>query len=154
MGAQGANRFILYLGVVLVATATVLAGWRTTRPEGGRASPALVQRGAALYNAHCLRCHGGATGGDKRDVPPPHNANGHTWHHPDCLIRDIVLNGFSRFDGVPPGRPGDAPGPKPTMPAFRGRLSDEDVAAILAYVKTWWSEEQRQGQARITRRQC
>jgi mono/diheme cytochrome c family protein len=40
------------------------------------------------------------------------------------------------------------------MPTFKEQLTEEDVAAILAYIKTWWTEEQRQFQARITRDVC
>jgi len=105
----------------------------------------LVEPGAALYEANCRGCHGGASGGALRDVPPPHNANGHTWHHQDCLITDIILDGFED-----PSAPAD----KPKMPAFRGRLADEEVAAILAHIKTWWTEEQRQWQRQVTQQSC
>jgi mono/diheme cytochrome c family protein len=104
-----------------------------------------ADRGAALYEANCRSCHGGATGGALRDVPPPHNANGHTWHHPDCVITDITLNGFEDPS---------APAERPKMPAFKGRLSDEDVAAILPHMKTWWTEEQRQWQRQVTEQSC
>ena len=104
-----------------------------------------VERGAALYEANCRSCHGGDSGGALRDVPPPHNANGHTWHHQDCLITEIILNGFED-----PGAAAD----RPKMPAFSGRLTDEEVAAILGHIKTWWTEEQRQWQRQVTRQSC
>jgi len=116
-------------------------GWVALLGCGG----GQVERGAALYEANCRSCHGGATGGALRDVPPPHNASGHTWHHQDCLLTEITLNGFED-----PSAPAD----RPKMPAFKGRLSDEEVAAILAYMKTWWTEEQRQWQQQVTRQAC
>src|SRR5579884_4144742 len=78
-----------------------------------------VERGAALYEANCRSCHSGATGGTVRDIPPPHNANGHTWHHQDCLLTKIILDGFEDPD---------APEDKPKMPAFKGQLTDDEVA--------------------------
>ena len=32
------------------------------------------------------------------------------------------------------------------MPAFGQRLNETDVDAVLAYIQTWWSAEQRAGQ--------
>ncbi len=113
----------------------------------------LLERGEALYNANCRSCHGGATGGQMMDIPPPHNANGHTWHHPDCQLIDIVLNGSGEM-GEMMRRMMGVPEDTPRMPAFKGKLTEEEVEAILTYIKTWWTEEQRQVQARITEGQC
>lgn len=104
-----------------------------------------AERGAALYETNCRSCHGGASGGTVRDIPPPHNANGHTWHHQDCLLTAIILNGYEDPD---------APADKPKMPAFKGQLTDEEVAAILAHIKTWWTEEQSQWQRQVTQQSC
>lgn len=105
----------------------------------------LAGRGEPLYEAACVQCHAGPTGGTISDIPPRHNAEGHTWHHADCLLTDIVL------DGLPP-RPG-AEGDE-VMPAFRDELTEDEVAAIIAYLKTWWTDEQREVQAEITAAEC
>lgn len=128
------------LALLLAAAGTGLS--RLRKPSDAPAGREVLARGAALYRAKCQACHGGAEGGRKADIPPPHNRNGHTWHHTDCQIEEIVLQGFDPGDGTPP------------MPAFRGKLSQEDVRAILAHVKTWWTVEQRKGQARLTRERC
>jgi mono/diheme cytochrome c family protein len=101
-----------------------------------------LARGQQMYEANCMHCHGGATGGDIADIPPPHNAAGHTWHHPDCVIVDIVLDGMPVRLGYP------------EMPAFGDRLSEADVHAILAYIKTWWEPDQREFQAGVTDQAC
>jgi mono/diheme cytochrome c family protein len=98
----------------------------------------LIQTGAALYQANCQVCHGGATGGKLKDIPPPHNANGHTWHHADQQLTNMILNGIS-FSLE-----------EQKMPAFKDKLTEEDFKAILAYIKTWWSEEQRAWQRKVT----
>jgi mono/diheme cytochrome c family protein len=36
---------------------------------------------------------------------------------------------------------------KSCMPAFGGKLSDEEITAVLMYVKTFWGQEERQFQA-------
>ncbi len=33
------------------------------------------------------------------------------------------------------------------MPPFEHKLNEEDVEGILAHIKTWWTVEQREGQA-------
>ncbi len=38
------------------------------------------------------------------------------------------------------------------MPGFRDRLSDPKVEAVLAYIKTWWTDEQRADQSDISAR--
>ena len=125
----------------VVAGAFVLAAC-----SGGGPDPAVVERGAALYGASCMRCHGGPEGGAINDIPPRHNAVGHTWHHPDCLLEEIVRDGL-------PARPGAA-GTDREMPAFGNQLDDEDIDAILTYLKTWWTEGQRASQAEVTEANC
>lgn len=98
-----------------------------------------VRLGEALHQQLCQSCHGGAIGGTFDQIPPTHNTNGHTWHHPDEEIVQIVLY------GLPPRPDGNL------MPAFKGQLSQQQAAAILAFIKTWWTEEQRAYQAGVSR---
>jgi mono/diheme cytochrome c family protein len=86
------------------------------------------------------------------DMPPRHNANGHTWHHPDCQLTHIILNGSGEMGEMMRRMMGQAD--TPAMPVFRDRLSEEDARAILAYIKTWWTAEQREAQARFTQERC
>jgi len=124
--------------VALAAACGGNSGAAAPRPGGSPEQPSLDE-GKALYATYCFQCHGGETGGKLRDIPPPHNANGHTWSHPDQQLTQITLEGLSF----------SAPD-QPKMPAFRDRLSVKDVQAILAYIKTWWTPEQRSMQATVT----
>ena len=67
---------------------------------------------------------------------PPHDASGHTWHHPDDMLFRITKEGVS---AVVPGYESD-------MPAFVGVLSDEEIRAVLAFIKTSWPERERRNQ--------
>lgn len=111
-----------------------------------------VERGAELYGANCQTCHGGAAGAGMMAIPPAHDATGHTWHHPDCQLVETVLNGSGPMGPMMRAmtRAGDAP----AMPAFREALTEADVADILAYIKTLWTQEQREHQARVTGEFC
>lgn len=124
---------------MLVATLVLAACRGNSQEHEATPSPGLVERGAALYAANCSRCHGFDHGGSLKDIPPPHNANGHTWHHPDQQLIEVTLNGI---DFAVEGQP--------RMPPFKGTLNESDVRAILAYIKTWWTEEQTQWQTTVT----
>jgi mono/diheme cytochrome c family protein len=69
--------------------------------DAGSPTPDELARGAELYQAHCVACHGGPTGGSISDIPPRHNAQGHTYHHADCDLVDIVNDGLPPRDGYP-----------------------------------------------------
>ena len=60
---------------------------------------------------------------------PPHDRSGHTWHHADALLVEIVTKG-----GV--AEPS-------AMPAFGQQLSDEDVLAVLDFLKSKWGKDEQ-----------
>lgn len=70
---------------------------------------------------------------------PPHNESGHTWHHDDDLLYQIVRDGGMGLPEI-----------FYPMPAFGELLSDEQIEAVLFYIKIFWSEEQRQRQGDVT----
>jgi mono/diheme cytochrome c family protein len=75
---------------------------------------------------------------------PPHDESGHTWHHPDRVLFAITKDGL-----VPPHAP---TGYESDMPAFAGKLSDEEIWAVLAYIKSHWtSTEVLAARAEMTR---
>ena len=90
-----------------------------------------------MYLVHCQSCHGDEDGTGATSGAPLHNQTGHTWHHPDAQLRDWIINGKLASD---------------PMPAFKDKLAEQEVEAVLSYIKTWWEEWQREGQADISRR--
>lgn len=123
-------------------------------PRADAHSAAQVTRGAKVYAANCASCHGAKLEGQpdwRKRLPngrmpaPPHDESGHTWHHPDRVLFAITKNGL-----VPPYAPKEY---ESDMPAFGGRLSDEDIWAVLAYLKSHWtSPEVLAARAEMTRR--
>ena len=81
-------------------------------------SPAGVADGAALYAANCAGCHGAS--GEGAAVFPP--LAGNEKLADASYVIGTVLN----------GKPGTA------MPAFGSRLSDDQLAALISYVRTSW----------------
>ncbi len=111
-----------------------------------------LERGAEIYALHCAQCHGRQLEGepdwqvrrpDGRLPAPPHDASGHTWHHPDSMLFEITKYGM-----VPPHAPEDYPS---DMPAFDGILEDGEIRDVLAYIRSRWPRREREYQEALTR---
>ena len=115
----------------------------------------LVARGKEVYATYCAACHGKKLEGQPdwrirlpngRLPAPPHDESGHTWHHPDAVLFDIVKFGLVPGRTAPEGYESD-------MPAYGGVLADQDIAAVIAYIKSTWPREARRAQEDVTRAQ-
>lgn len=119
---------------------TLLAGCeKAPETRANARDPAQVALGAKIYVQHCAACHGAKLEGQPnwrsrlpngRLPAPPHDEGGHTWHHPDYVLFAITKNGL-----VPPHAPKDY---ESDMPGFAGKLSDGEIWAALAYLKSHW----------------
>ncbi len=110
----------------------------------------VVQAGEKVYHAQCAACHGAELEGQPdwrvRDAngylpAPPHDAEGHTWHHADDLLFEITKYGPAVVIGDNSY--------KTQMPAYEGVLSDNDIIAVLSFIKNTWPEEQRAWQEQV-----
>ena len=146
------------LGIFIAAIALIAAAWvgmavwsRPVRP----ASPAdptdvaQVAAGQAIYVTHCASCHGDKLQGqpnwkerkaDGKLPAPPHDATGHTWHHPDQQIFQITKLGIAAI----------VPNYKSDMIGFGNRLSDRDIWNVIAYIKSTWPLDIQARQATVT----
>ena len=113
--------------------------------------PALVAEGLKVYGAACASCHGAALEGqpswrqrkaDGRLPAPPHDATGHTWHHPDKQLFEMTKTGPAKL----------LPGYESDMPGFAATLSDAEIWAALAYIKSTWPPRIRKRHDAINRR--
>lgn len=112
----------------------------------------VVSRGKDVYATHCASCHGADLQGQAkwrtrlpngRLPAPPHDETGHTWHHPDAVLIDIVKHGLVPGKTAPQGYESD-------MPAYEKVLSDGDIVAVLAYIKSRWPVEALNAQREVT----
>lgn len=125
-------------------------------PQGFYIDPSnkeQVAYGRALYVSYCAACHGSKLEGqpnwrirrdDGRLPAPPHDATGHTWHHPDAVLFDITRNGMVPGRTAPEGYVSD-------MPAYQGILSDAEIIAVLAYIKSTWPADILELQQEVNR---
>ncbi|HEX4928119.1 MAG TPA: cytochrome c [Burkholderiales bacterium] len=121
-------------------------------PRADASDATKVALGAKIYAQNCASCHGANLEGQpnwRRRLPsgrmpaPPHDESGHTWHHPDDVLFGITKYGVARY--APPGYQSD-------MPAFAAKLSDEEIWAVLAFIKSRWSSrELRDARAEMLR---
>lgn len=150
MKYPGGRRVWLIVSAALAASAVVAvqtyefmtdsSGSTLLRPDDLQ----LVSAGSALYSEHCAACHGSRLEGEEdwqsKDAEgflpaPPHDETGHTWHHPDDVLFEITKVGIEEAANLP--------GYRTRMPAYADVLSDEEIVAVLSYIKSQWPPEVR-----------
>lgn len=139
------------VALVLVA---VFLGWIGQQPSSVRADPTdlnQVALGERVYSEHCAACHGTNLEGqpdwqsrrsDGRLPAPPHDESGHTWHHADEVLFRITKDGVAAL----------VPGYESDMPAYGDILTDDEIWALLAFIKSRWPPVIQARQAEINRR--
>jgi mono/diheme cytochrome c family protein len=107
--------------IVFLLLAVLGAGWVLSAAEAG---PNLVN-GKNVYVGMCTRCHGVSGKGDgpkaeTLDKEPTDFTNKKRMGEvTDAQLKQIVLEG------------------KPSMPSYKGKMSDEDLDDVIAYIRTF-----------------
>ena len=135
---------LMFLAAAVAAVVTALA---TLDPFGAKAGGQVLQpgeakvvaQGGSIYQTHCAACHGAKLEGQpnwrERDAKgllpaPPHDASGHTWHHPDGVLVRITKLGVAKAANLKDYNS--------AMPAYEGVLSDQEIVAVLSWIKAQW----------------
>lgn len=132
---------LLTLAALLASIATF--GWLTLRADTPDslvpyADASAIALGKTLYGENCASCHGAALQGEANwrtpdgegYMPaPPHDPSGHTWHHPDAQLFAITKFGTEALVGG---------SYKSRMIGYQDILSDAEILATLAYIKSTW----------------
>ncbi len=112
----------------------------------------IVAAGAGLYQKHCASCHGAKLEGqpnwkqrleNDRLPAPPHDQTGHTWHHTDALLFKITKLGTKAIAGDDY---------ETDMRGFGSELSDDEIIAVLSYIKSTWPAEIRKRHDQMNKR--
>lgn len=132
---------MVLFGGLLVLIGVLLRQSNSAVIEADFANPQLVAMGEDVYNTYCAACHGFNLEGqpswqepfaDGSFKAPPHDETGHTWHHNDASLVESIKLGGARLEpniGVS------------AMPAYDEILTDQQITAVLAYIKSQWPAE-------------
>ncbi|MEQ8376598.1 c-type cytochrome [Roseibium aggregatum] len=149
------RRKLFFASAIVVAVLSAIGAFaqqedaQTVTFLGQHVTSEKIALGQRVYGEYCASCHGASLEGQPdwkrrlengRMPAPPHDETGHTWHHSDQDLFDITKLGVG---GVVAGYESD-------MPAFGDILSDKEITAALAFIKSTWPERQRDVQARIS----
>lgn len=128
-----------------VLSTTLIVIWlveQGVHPRMDGNDAAQVEFGRRIYAKACASCHGASLEGQlswQKRLPngrlpaPPLDASGRVWRHTDRVLFEITKAGPAVY---PKGYLTD-------MPAFRQRLTDDEIAAALAFIKSTWPADIR-----------
>ena len=139
-------------GAVLVVLALRDGADRSTAGLLRPNDPGIVALGQTVYAEHCAACHGAdlegepnwrSRGPDGLLPAPPHDETGHTWHHADQVLFDITKLGVVRAANLQDYQS--------AMPAYEGVLTDDEIIAVLSFIKSTWPDDIRQRHDELNR---
>lgn len=145
--AIGLTTVALLAGAIVVGLPFIGGSGTTAESEAE-----LALAGAPIYAEHCAACHGANREGQpnwRSPLPtgglpaPPHDETGHTWHHPDQQLFEITKYGGQAL--APEGF-------QSNMPAFGDQLTDRQITAVLAFIRSRWPQSIQDRQRRLTER--
>ena len=93
--------------------------------------------GSGKFAGTCAVCHGQAGSGDL-GLAPGLTSDGHASHHPDRQIREWIAKGKMGLGA--------------NMPPYGDSLNEQDISDVIAYVKSLWTQEQREVQLDVSLR--
>ena len=93
--------------------------------------------GSDIFANTCAVCHGPAANGDP-GLAPGLDSPWHAWEHPDRQIQDWIENGKLGL-GV-------------NMPSYGDKLDEQAISDVIEYVRTLWTQEQRDVQRDLSLR--
>lgn len=145
------------IAAVLVGAVALAFARGTSATEGAvlhPSDPDVVALGKEIYADSCASCHGAnlegqpkwrSRGADGRLPAPPHDETGHTWHHDGDTLFRLTKYGTGALIGDP-----DYPS---NMPIYEGVLADDEIIAVLSYIKSTWPKEIRDRHDEMENRQ-
>ena len=133
-----------------LTASALIATWILVGLRADAENAETIALGRTIYETQCAACHGAQLEGQPdwqmplpsgRLPAPPHDATGHTWHHPDDILFRIVKEGTAAIVGG---------GYESDMPGFADLLSDAEIRVVLAYIKSTWPERERTYQENVS----
>jgi len=140
-GRSGQHLILTVLLLVVMGAAAAGAVWYINDEAvvpGDSTDLDQVAFGSRVYSRICANCHGTELDGqlgwrkplkDGTRLAPAHSADGGTWKHSDKNLFKVVKFGGASM--MPEG--GDS-----RMPGFDKKLTDDEIWAVIAFIKSTW----------------
>ena len=115
-----------------------------------RDSALMIARGKIIYESYCMSCHQVNLSGaenwkgldeDGHRKAPPLNGEGHTWHHDDVTLHNIIKYGLAKIVKNYEGK----------MIGFGDKINDKQIDSVLSYIKSHWDDEIYERQISISK---
>jgi mono/diheme cytochrome c family protein len=139
-------KYPILFGAVLVALLSACSKDEPAAPATPAPAPAAprfdiasIAHGHELFVQNCAECHGPeAQGHPDWQTPsdgqfaaaPPLDGTGNDWKKSRAELAAVILGGVRR--------PGDK---LDVMPAWKGRMSEQDIEDVLNFLQSLWSPE-------------
>lgn len=132
-------------GLILVSLLYLLSRYEAqSRPNTNLLadSKEVVAVGLKVYQDRCAACHGADLEGEAnwrqreplgRKRASPLNGSGWSWDHDDATLFAITKFGVRAMSGKG--------ALNSNMPAYEDLLSDNEIIAVLSYIKSVWPAE-------------
>jgi mono/diheme cytochrome c family protein len=104
-------------------------------PQLGSVAMAAGESGAEIFSANCSGCHG-SSGQGAPNVAPPLAKNSYVVaKDPKAVCHTVLagLHGSIKVNGKPWG--------DGTMPAWKGSLTNAQIAAVITYIRSSWGNK-------------
>ena len=115
-----------------------------------RDSAIMIAKGKIVYESNCVSCHQinlvGAENWkgldeDGHRKAPPLNGTGHTWHHDDASLHNVIKYGLVKIVKNYKGK----------MLGYENNLKDKDIDSVLSYIKSFWPDDIYQQQINLNK---
>ena len=130
-------------GAAFLMAAVAFLRWESEPRSIKSGNPIQLSEGRELYSRYCITCHGQNMEGERgwparkpsgHSFAPPLDSSGHVANHSDDQLFEMISSGIAGSD----------------MPAFGGALTDDQIEAVLAFIKSNWPEDLRTHQERLS----
>jgi mono/diheme cytochrome c family protein len=140
--------FLTACGVMSLDSTPTPFIYTAAPPPTPTLSNPILRQGERSYATNCAHCHGYNGEGQKLETianterlgmktVPAHDSSGTTWKHADELLFMVIRGGVQN------------PLNQYQMPSYAA-LPDAEIWAIIAFMKTRWTDEQRAYQRAVT----
>jgi len=140
------NKFIILISFIFISDAS----YSHSHFPITRDSELMITKGKNIYQNNCISCHQVNLVGvenwkeldeDGHRKSPPLNGTGHTWHHDDATLHNIIKYGLVKLVKNYQGK----------MLGYEDKLKDKDIDSVLAYIKSFWPDDMYQHQINLSK---